>query len=437
MMSESRILITNYPKMCQRPTYKLVGSKSEILNLVCGYDIQVDKHDVTLQIARDLITALLCFDKIYIEGNHIWDIMQVWGSAYVKELLRLHILCVIPDQELNPVMMQKNNGEWRHNFFPYPQGCAYIGREYESASNQIHRWSHIENCFNMHDFYGLEAKTILYLIDENAVEFGDSKEFIKKVNAETELDIFKPEFLRDSRFYRQHPTGGLEYNQVSRIRLQELNKSVILAEALGIDNIKMDATINELMVKKTVSAFSKTIYSGTDVLLKLEQQKGFPDLGELFVNKIIGLDDILKLRDCFQGKIFRYWAKQSAYDEDLMRKEIMNSTRHLLGSKIMNPIRMLACNLVGITGFIPGIVASAFDSYILNAVSQGWHPNFFLDDKLKRMIDDCVAKEERKIKIEKLNETFAGVGRNDLCPCGSGKKIKKCHGRDLLYTKEN
>ncbi|MBK7147880.1 MAG: SEC-C domain-containing protein [Bacteroidetes bacterium] len=23
------------------------------------------------------------------------------------------------------------------------------------------------------------------------------------------------------------------------------------------------------------------------------------------------------------------------------------------------------------------------------------------------------------------------VGRNDLCPCGSGKKFKKCHGKDL------
>jgi preprotein translocase subunit SecA len=22
------------------------------------------------------------------------------------------------------------------------------------------------------------------------------------------------------------------------------------------------------------------------------------------------------------------------------------------------------------------------------------------------------------------------VGRNDLCPCGSGKKYKKCHGAD-------
>ncbi|MBK1636099.1 SEC-C metal-binding domain-containing protein, partial [Rhodovulum adriaticum] len=26
-------------------------------------------------------------------------------------------------------------------------------------------------------------------------------------------------------------------------------------------------------------------------------------------------------------------------------------------------------------------------------------------------------------------ETWGNPGRNDLCPCGSGKKFKHCHGR--------
>jgi uncharacterized protein len=28
-----------------------------------------------------------------------------------------------------------------------------------------------------------------------------------------------------------------------------------------------------------------------------------------------------------------------------------------------------------------------------------------------------------------LAEAFAAAGRNDPCPCGSGKKFKQCHGR--------
>jgi preprotein translocase subunit SecA len=28
-------------------------------------------------------------------------------------------------------------------------------------------------------------------------------------------------------------------------------------------------------------------------------------------------------------------------------------------------------------------------------------------------------------------DPYAGVGRNDPCPCGSGKKFKNCHGKGL------
>jgi preprotein translocase subunit SecA len=30
---------------------------------------------------------------------------------------------------------------------------------------------------------------------------------------------------------------------------------------------------------------------------------------------------------------------------------------------------------------------------------------------------------------QQREKVFAQVGRNDPCPCGSGKKFKRCHGR--------
>jgi uncharacterized protein len=41
------------------------------------------------------------------------------------------------------------------------------------------------------------------------------------------------------------------------------------------------------------------------------------------------------------------------------------------------------------------------------------------------------AIEDRK----RLENKFAKTGRNDPCPCGSGKKFKKCHGRSGMATK--
>ena len=429
-MDESKILITNYPRINQYASFVEIGNENETLEIICGYDIKVDAHEITLQIARDLITALLTFDKIYIEGHRVVDLIQVLGSINLKELLRLHLLCLIPDQELNPVMMKKKDGNWQHGFFAYAQS-SYVNGCLQSNYDNIHKWSHIENWFNQHNFKGVEAQTILYLIDENSIDIGNIENIKEQINEETNKDIFNPMFLHDSNFYRIRNDGYWEYNQLGRLRLQELNKNAILAATLNIDNIKMDAAINELMLRKTASAFSKDIHVGTDALIRIEQQKGFPDLGELFIKGIVKLDDILKLRNDFQGKIFRYWAQRTNYEEQLMRQEVMNSVHNILGSKCMNPIRFIGTNLIGLLGFIPGLAASAVDSFILDKILKGWHPNFFLDNKLKKMIDNCIAEEHRRVQRKKLNEAFKGVGRNDLCPCGSGKKYKKCHGKDL------
>ena len=37
------------------------------------------------------------------------------------------------------------------------------------------------------------------------------------------------------------------------------------------------------------------------------------------------------------------------------------------------------------------------------------------------------SKQEKKEKLKK-KEDFEKVGRNEKCPCGSGKKFKHCHG---------
>ena len=52
------------------------------------------------------------------------------------------------------------------------------------------------------------------------------------------------------------------------------------------------------------------------------------------------------------------------------------------------------------------------------------------DEAEKKFNDEAESKAK---EIEKMNAAFADpnhkVGRNDPCPCGSGKKYKNCHGR--------
>ena len=53
----------------------------------------------------------------------------------------------------------------------------------------------------------------------------------------------------------------------------------------------------------------------------------------------------------------------------------------------------------------------------------------YLDFPMKLMAGLLRRDHEAKEVMEILERTFAGVQRNDPCPCGSGRKFKQCHGR--------
>lgn len=54
----------------------------------------------------------------------------------------------------------------------------------------------------------------------------------------------------------------------------------------------------------------------------------------------------------------------------------------------------------------------------------------FEDDWTDDELEDFMLQQEIK-KREPYVKTEPEIGRNDPCPCGSGKKYKKCCGRNL------
>lgn len=427
-LTDTKILLSNYPNIRQEVSFEEVGG-DEIIDIQCGYDIRVDPHQVTLQIANDLIIAILTYDHIYIEGSHIWDVLQVFGSVYIEELLRADVLHFIPDNTLNPVMMRKSDKVWRPDFFPYSSSVANDKGDVVFEPLQA-EWSEIEKTFYHKKIGGKEAQALLYLIDEKKKAI-DQEKVIELTLKETQNDLKNEQFVTDNSILRKNKCGFTEFHKLNILRLHELNTVAVTAGLLGVDALKTDGEISELMNRKCISVFRDKFKDGVTSIQSILHKKGFPDLGELFYNHVIDLDDILKLRNSLQGNLYRFWAMKDAYDEAEMQKDIMNSVHTVLGSKISGAIRFGACCAIGMFSPTSGIAASAVDSFILNRILQGWHPNFFLDDKVKDRIDECIKEKEKEAQEALLRERFKGVGRNDPCPCGSGKKFKQCHGKDL------
>ncbi len=68
----------------------------------------------------------------------------------------------------------------------------------------------------------------------------------------------------------------------------------------------------------------------------------------------------------------------------------------------------------------------------LNYLCKGWkaffqHINFPMQILAGLIRRGYPASEVMRVLT--MEEAFARVGRNDLCPCGSGRKFKRCHGR--------
>jgi uncharacterized protein len=60
------------------------------------------------------------------------------------------------------------------------------------------------------------------------------------------------------------------------------------------------------------------------------------------------------------------------------------------------------------------------------------HPLATLDDAMEDMVvivaDLCDLTRDLRYKVDTVKRESPKVGRNDPCPCGSGKKFKQCHG---------
>lgn len=76
------------------------------------------------------------------------------------------------------------------------------------------------------------------------------------------------------------------------------------------------------------------------------------------------------------------------------------------------------------------LVTDPFDKYTI-IHPEGKEYNYGMLEYLMEEVHSPYISFRVEIRKEK-NEEFKGIGRNELCPCGSGKKYKKCH----LGTKE-
>lgn len=156
--------------------------------------------------------------------------------------------------------------------------------------------------------------------------------------------------------------------------------------------------------------------------------KGIPNLIELYEKKILAIEDIIEVREDYHGRKFRDFYLSNDYNEEKIKHEIFSYKENSKFKIISDNLRFYIPNIIGLGNTWTGIGAGLADKYLLSNLLKEWTPNFFLDNILKEKIDSKIKAEDLMKKKELLKKTFPNTGRNDKCPCGSGKKFKKCCG---------
>ena len=416
-LKPSSILLSNYPHKFQvYEATPIEDTDDNKLQINMGYDTNINNKIVHQIVMSDLISAILAYDKLYITSTNITELLDVFEYDVILKLLQTHILQVVPDNDLLPALFFHDDS-WG------PDCISLHGDNHDITYIEL-----IEKDLEFYSFGQKKMDTLLLLIEENMRELDNEK--AQKIIKKEWLHDFKSAAIdKDNIFYKRY-SYDKECPKHGMLRLLELNKNLIISGLLDISSMNTDSSVRELLNLKCSSFIRKPFTDGVHSFQSITKKKEIPDLGKLYQNNAIDLSKILKLRDSFQGKLFRYWTASENFDESEMQKEIMNTCENVLGKYLSNSLRFVGTQVLGVIDPVLGFISSSADSFVIDKILKGWHPNFFLDDKLRVIAEKC-NDTACNLKTKALIQARLGEVPSDApCPCGSGKKFKECHGKN-------
>ena len=150
-----------------------------------------------------------------------------------------------------------------------------------------------------------------------------------------------------------------------------------------------------------------------------------------------------------KGVLRKFWTDYFALEKGIYEKLLENPDEVVKGT-VKELADKYEIDIMSMTGFLDGINDSLIEKNPIDTMEEDTEVNLGFDKELlyRNMVDakadwlydlpqwEAVIPEERRQELykeqKKANTIVKGkkIGRNDPCPCGSGKKYKYCCGRN-------
>ena len=216
-----------------------------------------------------------------------------------------------------------------------------------------------------------------------------------------------------------------------------------------------DTIIKELqmLVRKTYEARQQGL--GTEVTNEIEKRMLLSTVDELWMDHLDAIDDLRQgiwMRGDKNTVLAEYRKEAFALFERLMAMIKQTVIERIFRVRVNPGQRVARPSVVSMTAQGPSETAGQLNSGLDPALAELAKMDLANDPLVKRFNEPAPpsdkssgslaaalrrqqerqqastpASDKASSRAEK--DIYAGVGRNDPCPCGSGKKFKKCHGR--------
>jgi|GEM_PF-1311422 len=387
---------------------------------IVGLHESIDSKEVRQKVVSEIFKALLLHDTVIFRTNHILDIVFAFGISDTTKLVKTGRFQFIDDLGYNIVLSEDSLDKYSLT------EIRFASKNGESKSSL--EW--LEGRLSSEQVTRNELNALLLNV-ESCNKTINIDQLAKNTFEETRFDL-KNGNISD---YLHISTSSIHdirrIDAYNLLRLGNLNRSLLFASMLGVENINLDGKVQPILGVKLSPRLNlePNVNSFDSLFLDIFKKKNIPDLGSLYISEIISIEDYLKIISSLSGSKFRQWLKEKEYNKNEVEKDFLSSTASI-SNKYLKFIRWCIPNAIGL--ILPpasSLGISFADSFILDKLMSGWHPNLFVDDTLKEKIDSKINLHVKKEKENLIKVRFPNVNRNDLCPCGSKIKFKKCCGK--------
>jgi len=257
--------------------------------------------------------------------------------------------------------------------------------------------------------------------------------------------------------------SNLNYPEGMPIQAKMINRAIESAQT-KIEGLNFDARKYTLEYDDVLNKQRKAFYNYRDQILQLGQEKNVlkeienileKNLEELIKLPIENLEALLKELKIIEGDVDLKTISESDLYNFIFEKtkEAFIKIKNQIGGDVMEQIsKSIILNILD-NLWTQHLENLEYLREVVRLRAYGQHDplveyktnayqlfkDFFknFDEMLFEIIFQLkkpqmtpVAEEVKpSLPVDISPEKFKNVGRNDPCPCGSGKKFKKCHGR--------